>query len=232
MTKQSQGFWQPRILIGIFLIAFGAMLILENLGFIYNFNLWEWWPLILIFAGIHQFTKPGKEKNYIGALVLIGLGLIFLGNNLNWFDVHIWDFWPVIIILVGLGMIRRTGMEGKNIQNSDYLHLSYILGGANVQNTSRNLKGGNITAVMGGADIDLTGAEIDGDEMKLDTFAFWGGISIKIPETWQVELRATPILGGIDNETRGDADKVKKVQARKRLIITGTIIMGGLEIKN
>ena len=58
-------------------------------------------------------------------------------------------------------------------------------------------------------------------------FAFWGGIEIRVPEDWEVQVKGTAILGGYGDETRtieGDGRKV--------LVVTGTAIMGGVEIKN
>lgn len=78
---------------------------------------------------------------------------------------------------------------------------------------------------MGGVELDLRNASIQTDAV-LNVFAFWGGISLKIPSDWSVVNNANAFLGGVDDTT------VPAMGSSKRLIITGTAIMGGVEIKN
>ena len=82
-------------------------------------------------------------------------------------------------------------------------------------------------AIMGGCEIDLRQAAIAADEASIDTFAMWGGIKIKVPQTWNVILQGFPFLGGFDDKTVKPSDP-----SAKRLVIRGTAIMGGVEITN
>jgi hypothetical protein len=54
-----------------------------------------------------------RERSPVGAIVLIGLGLLFLFANLGWFSFHwISHFWPVILIAFGLWLfIKRQRGE-------------------------------------------------------------------------------------------------------------------------
>jgi hypothetical protein len=79
---------------------------------------------------------------------------------------------------------------------------------------------------MGGCEIDLRNAGIDGDA-TIDVFAMWGGIEIRVPETWTVVGRVTPLLGGFEDSTRALPGA-----GNQRLIVRGLVIMGGIEIKN
>jgi len=47
----------------------------------------------------------------MGAVFLIGLGVIFLANNLGWFDLEtIFKFWPLLLIGLGAAMlVQRVG---------------------------------------------------------------------------------------------------------------------------
>ena len=101
------------------------------------------------------------------------------------------------------------------------------MGGIVRNNDSQNFKGGELTAVMGGCEIDLRRASIAGGEAQIEIFAFWGGVEIKVPEDWSVTNKVVPIMGGID-----DKSVPPKGGATKRLILTGYAIMGGAEIKN
>jgi len=44
--------------------------------------------------------------------------------------------------------------------------------------------------------MDLRKAEIEGPEIEITAFAFWGGIDIIVPEGFDVELRGFSFMGG------------------------------------
>lgn len=101
-----------------------------------------------------------------------------------------------------------------------------IMGGDVRRITVDDFRGGDATAIMGGCEIDLRGAGTDGEPAVIECFAVWGGIEIWVPDTWSVECRGTAILGGF-------TDKSQSVNGgQKKLIVRGTAIMGGVEIKN
>jgi hypothetical protein len=54
----------------------------------------------------------------------------------------------------------------------------------------------------------------------------WGGIEIKVPDEWEVVNRGNAFLGGFEDKTR------PLPGANRRLVVTGTAIMGGVEVKN
>ncbi len=64
---------------------------------------------------VENVKKPRRPRSFMGPILLITIGLIFLGNNLGLIpDVGwdtIWRFWPVLLILAGLNdLIRREGI--------------------------------------------------------------------------------------------------------------------------
>jgi hypothetical protein len=63
-------------------------------------------------------------------------------------------------------------------------------------------------------------------EAVINVFAFWGGVTIKVPPDWTVILHGTPIMGGFEEKTATPPDD------SKRLIVRGYAIMGGVEVKN
>ncbi|MFQ6071175.1 MAG: toast rack family protein [Methanosarcinales archaeon] len=63
-----------------------------------------------------------KIGNLIGALILIGIGLIFLLNNFGYLSWDIWNYlwklWPLILIAIGLSLLFK---------NSKLWFLSYLI---------------------------------------------------------------------------------------------------------
>jgi hypothetical protein len=101
--------------------------------------------------------------------------------------------------------------------------------GANGMNVeSQTLEAIEATAVMGGIEIDLHNARAVRREVVTEVFAWWGGIEICVPEDWEVVSEVTPIMGGVENESR----LAPGVQPVTTLIVRGLVIMGGIEIKN
>lgn len=83
-------------------------------------------------------------------------------------------------------------------------------------------------AVMGGCDMDLRRAEIEGPEVEITAFAFWGGIDIVVPEGFDVELRGFSFMGGRSLRLRD----VPIVPGSPRIIVRGFAIMGAVEVKS
>ena len=147
-------------------------------------------------------------------------------RELNIVTFNVWNlFWPVIIISVGLSVLINRSANHHNTNKKDLDDATSLLGGNVVKNESKNYKGGNVSAIMGGVELDLRNATIK-DEATLNVFAFWGGITLKVPEGWAIKSKITPVAGGIDIKTK-PVEKDAPI-----LYLTGDVIMGGVEIKH
>jgi len=101
-----------------------------------------------------------------------------------------------------------------------------IMGGVKRTNLSNDFRGGEATAVMGGVDIDLRDAAMERGEAVLDVSSVMGGVKIRVPKEWTVVSQVTSIMGGFKDETRHPENEDHK------LILRGTVMMGGLKITN
>ena len=86
----------------------------------------------------------------------------------------------------------------------------------------------NAVAVMGGCDMDLRRAEIEGPEVEITAVAFWGGINIIVPEGFDVELQGFSFMGGRELRLRD----VPIVRGSPRIVVRGFSIMGGIGVKS
>lgn len=227
-----------KVFIGIAIIVAGVILFLDNnLDFNFHINVFELWPLVLIAIGMNYIMQPVHSRQSFTGWILTGIGTLFLLDNLDLIYFDFSDLWPLILILIGVSMLRKhmgKPASGVTKNDPDYILLSFILGGGDHVYTSKKLKGGNITALMGGGKIDLRQASCEDDTLILDTFAFWGGIEITVPYHWTVNIHGTPILGGMENKTRS-IDNVEGIEINlppKKLIVRGSAIMGAVEVKN
>jgi predicted membrane protein len=246
----------PRLVLGLVVIAIGALFTLDKLGYVNAGEFWEYWPVILIAVGLGRMIQPRGTHGRGFGVVLIVIGLWFLLSNLDVIDYRVWDFWPVLLVLLGISIvwraITRPSWEGHSrpvneavsedvragsppaagpaervSDDTSVVNGFAFLGVVRRKSVSQAFRGGELTAVMGGIELDVRGASIQGGQATLDTFAFWGGIEIKVPQDWTVVVQGTPILGGFSDKTTrlgGDGSKL--------LVIKGTALMGGVEIKN
>jgi len=216
-------------ILGIGVLAVGAILLLDNFGFMEAENLFAYWPVLFILVGISHFVRPPGSRRYTAGSIFIFVGAVLLLSNLGYISFGIWDLWPVLLVIAGLSLILKPfRRRGANIgDDSGVFEATAILGGSNRRLSAANFQGGDATAIMGGCEIDLRDCGSEGGPAEIDTFAFWGGVEIKVPDDWEVQVKGLAILGAYSDSTRtieGDGHKV--------LVITGTAIMGGVDIKN
>ena len=93
--------------------------------------------------------------------------------------------------------------------------------------SSQEFRGGDVTAIMGGAEIDLRQARLAGGEAVVEVLVMWGGVDFFVPPDWKVTVEAVPFMGGIEDTTRLSPGEV-----RGHLVIRGLVVMGGVEVKN
>ena len=214
-----------RILTGIAIIAVGAGFLLDAFNVIEFGNFMSsWWPLAVILAGVLVWLND--SKNYFWSLLLVGIGILFQLRELDIVDVNPWQiFWPLVIITVGLSIVfKRATHTGAS--KSDRDDVTAILGGSDQKNTSDDFKGSKLTAVMGGAKLDLRKATIK-KEATVEAFVLCGGIELVVPREITVRNQTSAILGGVEDKSEREGGKNAPV-----LYITGDVIMGGIEIKN
>ncbi|BBH21605.1 hypothetical protein Back11_29500 [Paenibacillus baekrokdamisoli] len=124
-----------RLTWGLFIIVIGVVLMLRQGGAI-DFDigdliskLWPLFPLFLGFQNLLQTLVSGKGS-IIGSSILMIVGFVFLGRNLDWFSWSIGELikfaGPFIIILFGIGMIIRPRRNKKeNLPDEDWKAYPY-----------------------------------------------------------------------------------------------------------
>lgn len=116
----------------------------------------------------------------------------------------------------------------KDKYSNDYINSVNVFGGSNQVIYSKNLKGGEVVAVFGGGDLNLTQSDFEG-QIILDVTAIFGGVKIVVPATWQIKSEVTAIFGGVDDKR---AIYPVTEQANKLIIIRGVVLFGGVEFKS
>ena len=220
----------PRLIIGFGILALGMLWTLDNLDVLESEPITRWWPVILIVIGGVQLL--GRRANRFGPIALLVVGVLLLLDRGGWIDFEINDLIPLAIAVIGLKLIwdalARRQRTAATIGDTDsVVHAFAVMGGVKRQSLSREFRGGDANAIMAGVELDLRNAEIAaGEDVVIDAFAMWGGVEIKVPPHWRIVGDVLPVMGAFEDNTRPTGDAGPKVMIR------GTAIMGGIEVKN
>ena len=227
-----------KMFIGALLIIIGGLFLLRSfqvLPFEFTHVIFSW-RFGLLIVGIVILIN---SNNKILGIILTTIGGLLLFPRI-FPDIYIDGklIWGIVIIVVGIYVILRSGNSkihpkfsgfSDNI-NKDFIDDVAIFGGGTKVITSNSFKGGNITAIFGGSEIDLTACKLAEGNNVLNITAIFGGSTIIVPRDWNVLLNVTPIFGGFSNKIRREPNLV--VDQSKALIIKGVAMFGGGEIKS
>ncbi|MCH8109061.1 MAG: hypothetical protein IIB15_02935 [Chloroflexi bacterium] len=140
--------------------------------------------------------------------------------------------WPILILVTIQVVIRifaqvlRRRYLSQEV-DEDSVNAVAVMGGWEDAVTSRDFKGGYLRAVLGGTELDLRDAFIEEKPATIEATIIMGGAEIKVPPEWKVKLDASLTMAGVEDK-RGQDDLSE--DETPDLVITGKIVMGGLEI--
>jgi predicted membrane protein len=243
-----------KALVGLILLGLGFILLLRTLD-IFFIPSWIFsWPVFLIIIGIFIGKRQGFNRP--SAFMPIVIGVIFLSNKILP-DMDLGRFfWPFLIIGFGAWMIlgrkkktpfesfewdkkvnpefntntesndTQTGFETGNF-SGDRIDSASIFGGIKKNIVSKNFQGGDIVNFFGGSEINLMQADIKG-RVKIEVVQVFGGTKIIVPANWTVQSEMVAIFGGIEDKRPPQLNALPD----KVLIIEGTSIFGGIDIKS
>lgn len=229
-----------RTLLGLLFIMIGGILMIHWTNLIpffrfpsYIFN----WQMILIILGLFFLIT---ERNRSTGLVLFVIGALFLAPDV--FNVtfrQVLQFAiPGLFLLAGILLIlpsrnllgRRKYKKDYEGETNDYIRDINIFSGGTKAITSGNFKGGELTCIFGGSELNFRNANLAPGVNVLEVACIFGGVKLYIPEDWTVKLEITPVFGGF-TDSRAESNMRLATNPDKILVIKGTAIFGGGEIK-
>jgi len=219
-----------RLVIGVSLIAAGALFTLDNFGVIEVRHFWMFWPLILVAVGVTKLLS----RSFLTGFALVLLGGLFLARNLGALHFRLSYLLPLVFVFIGLRIVfaQRPGSRSwdTSANPGGTLNEWAVFGGGERRIISPNFQGGQANAAFGGFNLDLRDSKMAGDRAVIDVFCFCGGGELRVPADWNVILKVVPIFGGTDDKSRHSTGEPGGAQ--KQLLVTGFILFGGLGIKN
>lgn len=223
-----------QVVLGLLVIAMGLLFLLDNLDILDIHRAFSFWPMVFVIVGAVKLCDTQTRGGTLLGAGLIGVGVLMMLDRMGIIRFSWSAVWPLALIGLGAYLVSKAwrgrhgvvhGIAGDGAAQEELLDITAVLAGFERRVATQSFRGGEITAVMGGCSLDMRGASIQG-EAVINVFAFWGGVTIKCPPDWTVELQGTPILGGFEEKTIAPPDNAK------RLVIRGYAIMGGVEVRN
>ena len=252
MQKYEKAHRRGKVAGGLVLLTAGSLFLAREMGA----ELPQWiftWKMLLIAIGVISGIKHGSRR--MGWMIPIVVGVAFIMADL-YPEFSIKPFiLPVVLMLAGLFFIfkpvrrshrhywhhRRYGRhysaqamggarstEGSTEQH-DYLDTTSFLGGVKKNVISKQFKGGDVTNVFGGSEINLMQADF-ADQVTLDITQVFGGTKLIIPANWQIRTTVVTVFGGVEDKRQ--VNPGVENEKTKLLILEGTNFFGGIEISS
>ncbi len=163
---------------GAVILAIGVIFLLNNLGYVRAGRFWQFWPLLLIFAGLVKLSVPSRRA--WGAILLV-FGILLQLNQLGYAHFSWGAMWPMVLIAAGAfamwsALQARKMIDGFNGNNADprtTLNESAIFGGVQKRLNAKEFRGGQLQSLFGGIEIDLRDADLAETEAVVRECNFW-----------------------------------------------------------
>jgi predicted membrane protein len=240
--EQERNSFRAKMLTGFFVIAFGVLILLNQMNIDFPSILLSW-KLIIMMVGLVSLVKH-NFKNTTG-YVLVLIGALFLFNDFYPYTIQTRFIWPILIIVFGISIfikaLRSKKKESKFTEytilseeksemknDENYINSTAFFGGVTKNVVTKNFKGATISSIFGGTELNFTHADFE-NKVVVDVTAIFGGINIIVPSNWKIQSEITSVFGGID-----DARKASMLNQdeNKLLILKGNCVFGGVEISS
>jgi len=226
---------RPGLLPGVILVIIGTIILLDHMGIFPAYLIWRLWPAILIVVGLVRYVECPSSRAF--SVMLIFIGTAFLLGNFGYLRISWAEMWPLVLIAAGIAMIwgrmsiPRLPATAKG-GDPNMVTASAVFGGVQRRISTSNFKGGTVSGIFGGVELDFRSADIEGEEAVLYVEAIFGGLELVVPERWMVIYEGQSMFAGFNDETRSPLPDVPGAPPRKRLILRGQAIFGGITVKN
>jgi predicted membrane protein len=234
MNQNSKRTGNSHLGLGLVLILAGILLLAGKFGFIPYpvYNVLLSWPMIFVAIAVVNFVK----REIFPGMIFLAVGTFFMLPDLlpDVSTREIMRFWPVLLIFGGILFIFRRKQSHpfhvETTDNHEVIDEVNVFGGGVTNVSSSNFKGGKITCVFGGGEMNFANSKLSETGAIIDMVAVFGGMKIMVPRDWTVKVEVVSVFGGFSDKRiyMGEPGSSQG----KTLLIKGVNIFGGGELRS
>ena len=197
------------------------------------------WAILLVIGSVFLIERIEPSyalRRYTMPLIIITVGLIiiFRPKKYRFENFPQCDSNPQKRLFQPQKAMPSDPLPGEHfpvsghLSKQDYINSVAIFGGIRKVIVSKNFQGGDVVAVFGGNEIDLSQADING-QVVLEVTQIIGGTKLILPSHWNVRSEMVAFFGGIEDKRQipSGATHYEKI-----LVLRGNSIFGGIDIRN
>ena len=214
-----------QVLLGALIVLVGLLLLGRTTG-LYDFgSVFRYLPSLFVVLGLYAMVRSGF-RNLFGPLVIVVLAGAWQLVALNVVESSdVVQLWPLFLVLFGLSIILSQWRRPPDAVGESHVSTLAVFSGSEKRSSAKSFTGANLTALFGGAELDLRDAEVADPPAHVSAIAMFGGVEVIVPREWRVEMDVLPILGGASDERPRRAEEHDEVD----LVVSGFAAFGGVE---
>ncbi len=177
------------------------------------------WPVLIILIGIAMIFKPQRRH-----------------KHLHWKRFYEKKYGKAYEEKYNRFYAKKYGQSNnydecyarESSSSKDIIDFTTFMGSVKKNILSKNFKGGDVSNVFGGTELNLSQADIE-NTATLDLQNVFGGTRLIVPANWEIHSELVSVMGSIE-----DKRPVQPLNTEnpKILILKGTTFMGGIDIRN
>ncbi len=191
-----------RMWLGLLLVTLGAFGMMDVLGILsWEDTVSRWWPVALITLGL--ITMASERRISFGPSLVTGIGALLLLGRLGLMDASAAG--PLVLLGVGVAIFVSSlnhSAPGKAAGRQSVA----LFGESKIRNQSEHLTHADVSAIFGGATLDLREAHID-DEATVDATALFGGVDVLVRRAGGSRWGASRSSGGSRTRPRASPSR-------------------------
>lgn len=103
---------RSRLVLGLFLLALGALMLAINLGYHLPIGWWKYFPAPFVLFGLWGLILPNRHLDRSGGVWLLATGIYCFIGVFGWWGLGWGTAWPIFIIAAGTSFI--VGRHGDS----------------------------------------------------------------------------------------------------------------------
>ena len=228
----------PNLVVGLAITGAGGVLLLERFDMVNVRDVLRFWPVLLILFGASVVAQAWQGGGSSGPTQrpIVTPGFV------------------IVLLVVGLIVSNTFLKRMQPRDNADTAFVAAVIGRTSRTMDSSPFGGATMTSFMGRSRLDLREATLaPGEEAVIDVFGMMGSVDVVVPEGWDVEVEAVPLMGRVhdrrifpsrtriepsrafDGEAATDTADTKRPAANApapRLLVRGFIMMGAVNVES